>query len=541
MKDLYYGDNLDILRKHVPDSSIDLIYLDPPFNSQRSYNVIFKDKLGRQPASQVDAFEDTWRWTPYTGKVFDELIHLEYASYQLKQLMLAFKKFLSTSDMMAYLIMMAIRLVELHKKLKDTGCLYLHCDSTASHYLKILLDHIFGIQNYRNDIIWKRTLGHHLSTKSFDRMNDTILFYSKGEKYTFNSQYEELSEDEIKLKFPYIETETKRRFTHRQLEQPQNVGSKSEIRKIQGREVTTEQGWRWSQKKIDLELAKNPFKIYWTSSGRPRYKLYADEYPGRKYGNLWDDLMPMGSQDKERQGYQTQKTVALMERIIKASSNEGDTVLDPFCGCGTTIIAAEKLDRRWIGIDITYYAVGLVKDRLSKFTNVQYTETGIPKSYEDAVQLAKTSKFQFEAWAVHALVKGQPFKSKGGGDTGIDGFLYFTDYERKHHNIIIEVKGGDYQPKDIRALKQVMDREGSPLGLIIALEEPTRGMIAEAAGMGRWKLPGGRADYPVLQIYTIKNYFDKLKPDIPDTSGTLQEVKRLIREKDKPPKLPGIG
>jgi len=251
--------------------------------------------------------------------------------------------------------------------------------------------------------------------------------------------------------------------------------------------------------------------------------------------------MPMGSQDRERQGYQTQKTVALMERIIKASSNEDDTVLDPFCGCGTTIIAAEMLGRRWIGIDITYYAVGLVKDRLSKFTNVQYTETGIPKSYEDAVQLAKTSKFQFEAWAVYALVKGQPFKSKGGGDTGIDGFLYFTDYERKHHKVIIEVKGGDYKPKDIRALKQVMDREGSPLGLIIALEEPTRGMIAEAAGMGRWKLPGGRTDYPVLQIYTIKNYFDKLKPDIPDTSGTLQEAKKLIRGKDKHPKLPGIG
>ncbi len=535
MNELYYGDNLDVLRKYIQDSSIDLIYLDPPFNSQRSYNVIFKDKAGRQPASQVDAFEDTWRWTPNTGKVFDELIHLEYASHQLKQLMLAFKQFLSTSDMMAYLTMMAIRLVELHKKLKDTGCLYLHCDSSASHYLKILLDHIFGIQNFRNDIIWKRTLGHHLSTKSFDTMNDTILFYSKGEKYTFNSQYDEISEDEIKKKFPYSELETGRLFSHRQLEQPQNIGSKGEMRIIQGRKVITKQGWRWSQKKIDTELAKNPHLIYWTSSGRPRYKLYADEYKGRKYGNLWDDLMPMGSQDKERQGYQTQKTVALMERIIKASSNEGDTVLDPFCGCGTTIIAAEKLGRRWIGIDITYYAIGLVKDRLSKFPNVQYTETGIPKSYEDAVQLAKASKFQFEAWAVYALVKGQPFKSKGGGDTGIDGFLYFTDFELNHHKVIIEVKGGDYQPKDVRALKQVMDREGAPLGLIIALEEPTRGMIAEAAGMGMWKIPGGKASYLVLQIYTIRDYFNKKKPELPNTSSTLQEVKQLIRERDKHP------
>ncbi|MDP8240432.1 MAG: DNA methyltransferase [Candidatus Hatepunaea meridiana] len=537
---LYFGDNLNVLRKFIPDESVDLIYLDPPFNSERAYNVIFKDEYGRQPSSQIEAFEDTWTWNPLTEQIFDEIMRAERAPYQLKQMMTAFRDFMKNNNLMAYLTMMAIRLIELHRVLKETGSLYLHCDSKASHYLKILLDNIFGVQNYRNEINWQRTLGHHLSTKSFDNMTDTIFFYSKGEKYTFNSQYTQLNEAEMNKKFPYIEKETGKRFTHEKLEQTSNAYSKGEIRLIDGRKVTTNLGWRWSQETFDKRLAENPHLIYWTKEGKPRYKRYADEYEGRKAGSLWNDIPAISSAASERLGYPTQKPIALLERIIGTSSNEGDTVLDPFCGCGTTIVAAEKLERKWVGIDITYYAIGLIKKRIKdQFPDCVYEETGIPRSREDAVNLFHISPFQFEAWAVYA-VNGHPFRSKGGGDTGIDGYMYFTDYEGAHHKIIIEVKGGKYQPKDIRALKQVMDREKAPLGLLITLEPPTKGVISETAAMGRWKLPCGKADYQVLQILTIQDYFDGKLPHLPDTKGTLKEARRLIRNNERHPKLPGF-
>ncbi len=540
MNQLFYGDNLDVLRKHIPGESVDLIYLDPPFNSQRAYNIIFQDKKGKQPVSQIEAFEDTWRWTPQTMQAFDEVMANPGASYPLKQMMTAFKAFMGPSDLMAYLTMMAIRLVELHRVLKKTGSLYLHCDPTASHYLKILLDNVFGQQNYRNEINWKRTLGHHLSTRSFDRMTDTIFFYTKDEGYPFQTQYASVTDKKILEKFPYVEPETGRKFTHEKLEKTSNAYSKGEVRIIQGRSVISNVGWIWTQDTFDERLMDNPNLIYWTGEGRPRYKRYADEYLGRQSSTLWDDIPPLSSNSSERLGYPTQKPLALLDRIVHTSSNEGDLVLDPFCGCGTTVVAAERLGRRWIGIDITYYAIGLVKKRLAEqCPGVEYVEDGIPKSYDDAVQLFRQSPFQFESWAV-ALVGGQPFKSKGGGDRGIDGLLFFKDYEGEHHRIIIEVKGGGYHPKEVRALKQVMDREKAPIGILIALQEPTKGMVAEAAALGYWKLPGGQAEYPILQIFTIQDYFDGKRPHLPDTSGTLKEAKRVIREREKHPTLPGL-
>lgn len=539
MNQLYYGDNLDVLRKHIPDESVDLIYLDPPFNSQRAYNIIFQDKKGKQPVSQIEAFEDTWRWTPLTTQAFDEVMANPSAPHPLKQMLTAFKAFMGPSDLMAYLTMMAIRLVELHRVLKKTGSLYLHCDATASHYLKMLLDNIFGLQNYRNEIHWKRTLGHHLSTRSFDKMIDSIFFYTKNEGHVFHPQFKSVAEKKILDKFPYVEPETGRKFTHEKLEKTSNAYSKGETRIIQGRSVVSNVGWIWTQDTFDERLMDNPNLIFWTGEGRPRYKRYADEYLGRQSSDLWDDIAPLSSNSSERLGYPTQKPLAVLDRVLQTSSNEGDVVLDPFCGCGTTVVAAERLGRRWIGIDITYYAIGLVKKRLAEqCPGAAYLEDGIPKSYDDAVQLSK-KPFQFESWAV-SLVGGQPFKSTGGGDTGIDGLLFFKDYAAEHHRIIVEVKGGGYHPKEVRALKQVMDREKAPLGILIALQDPTKGMVAEAAALGRWKLPGGQVEYPILQIFTIQDYFDGKRPHLPDTSGTLKEAKRVIREREKHPKLPGL-
>ncbi|GIV08264.1 MAG: hypothetical protein KatS3mg019_0355 [Fimbriimonadales bacterium] len=356
---LYYGDNLEVLRKHVEDESVDLIYLDPPFNSNRDYNLLFKEQSGEPAQAQIKAFTDTWRWSECA---FHEFIE-GCPHPPLVELLQGFVRTLGRNDLTAYLVMMAPRLIELHRVLKPTGSLYLHCDPTASHYLKVMLDVIFGAKNFRNEITWKRYAAHSLSQGSYDRVSDRILFYCKDirESRVFTPPREQLPEDEILKRFPYIESETGRRFQHVALEQSSNKSSAGEKRIIQGREVVSEIGWRWSQETFDRRIQENPHIIYWTKAGRPRYKIYADEYEGKPVGDIWTDIPYLSSSDSERLGYPTQKPLALLERILQASSNEGDLVLDPFCGCGTAIVAAEKLRRQWMGIDITHLAIGLIK------------------------------------------------------------------------------------------------------------------------------------------------------------------------------------
>ncbi len=360
---LFYGDNLKIMREQIEDESVDLIYLDPPFNSQATYNILFKDESGDFAPSQVRAFSDTWHW-PDAAEDYDDL--RVSAPEAVRRFLEGLYEFMGPCAMMAYLVMMTSRLLELKRVLKIDGSLFLHCDSTASHYLKLLLDTVFGVKNFRNEILWKRTLGHHLSTRRLDVMTDSIFFYSKSDRYLFNHHYTELTDEEIEQKFPYKEEETGRRYTHEKLEQSSNEYSKEETRIIQGKKVRTNLGWRWTQETFDERLAENPYLIYWTSGGKPRYKRYSDEYLGRKISNLWDDVPPLSSTDKERLGYPTQKPLALLERIINVASNPGDIVLDPFCGCGTTIEAAEKLGRRWIGIDNSAEAISMTNNRLQK-------------------------------------------------------------------------------------------------------------------------------------------------------------------------------
>ena len=505
MNTLYYGDNLEILRKYIRDESVDLIYLDPPFNSQRAYNVIFQDKSGKSPTAQIQAFEDTWYWTEETQAAFDEIMTGKYRS-ELKEMMNAFRQFMGTTNLMAYLTMMAIRLVEMHRVLKMTGSLYLHCDPTASHYLKILLDQVFGLENFRNEIVWKRTTSS--SSKAiavrFGSDHDLVFFYSKSRRHQFNQQY-----------VPFDEEYVKRRFT--------GVDERGRYKDAQLK--TYSEG--------TMEQLKKEDRLIVTRGGKYRYKMYLDEVKGVPLDDVWTDVFPVNAVAKERLGYPTQKPVALLERIIQASSNDGDVVLDPFCGCGTAIAAAEKLGRKWLGIDITHLAISLIKKRIKDhFPDAKFEVVGEPKSVEDAEELFKQSAFQFESWAV-SLVGGQPYKSTGGGDTGMDGFLYFKDFEGKFHRIVIEVKGGAYQPKDIRALARVLEREEAPLGLLIALKSPTKGMLTEAAALGKWTMPVSGKKYRRLQVVTIQELFDGKKPELPDTSETLKKAKRVLREQDK--------
>ncbi len=334
---LILGENMRVIASLLKEfaEKINVIYIDPPFASGTNFKTSTQTGSNQEGTANnsslvvENGFRDTW----------------------------------GIRGMDAYLNFMYQRLLLIAKLLANNGSIFVHLDWHAVHYVKVIMDEIFGYENFRADIIWQRTPGHHLSS-TMDVMTDVILWYSKTADYVYHQQYQSLAEKEKKEKFPYIEKETGRTFTHEKLEQSSNAYSIGEKRIINGREVTTKKGWRWTQETFDKRLAKNPHLIFWTGNGRPRYKRYADEYLGRKIGNLWTDIPALASNDKERLGYPTQKPEALLERIIKMSSNEGDIIVDFFCGSGTTLSVAEKFNRRWIGVDSSEYAIELTKTRL---------------------------------------------------------------------------------------------------------------------------------------------------------------------------------
>ena len=456
---LYYGDNLDILRRYVKDESVDLIYLDPPFKSSQDYNVLFKEQNGTRAAAQIMAFEDTWRWDEAAASAFEEIV---VAGGRASQVMQAFRTFLGENDMMAYLSMMAPRLVELRRVLKSTGSIYLHCDPTASHYLKMLMDAVFGVQNFRNEIVWhyKRWPA---KQKNFQRMHDVVLFYSyRHQKNTFNIILEPLS-------------------------------------------AGTKKRWRGKKSKVEFEGKK-----------RLVTQMTDEDSLGRPSDDVWD--MPViNSQAKERLGYPTQKPEALLERIIQASSNEGDVVLDPFCGCGTAVAVAQKLNRRWIGIDITHLAISLIKQRLfdSFGDKVTYEVVGEPVALAGAVELAKQDKFQFQWWAL-GLVNARPVEQKKGADKGIDGRRYFIDGQDRHtESIIFSVKGGHTGVKDIRDLRGVIEREKAAIGIFITLEKPTAPTRKEAAAAGFYHSDYQGTKHSRLQVFTIEELLEGKELDLP--------------------------
>ncbi len=525
MNHLYYGDNLQILREHIKDESADLIYLDPPFNSQASYNVLFKAPSGEQSAAQIEAFEDTWHWNDVAEQAFDEVMHSDNSD--VAEMLRAMRSFLKENDMMAYLTMMAVRLSELHRTLKPTGTLYLHCDPTASHYLKILLDAIFNAQNFRSEIIWKRTTAKSLMTKRLPDNHDVLFCYGKTDQSTWNDAAIHTPYDEDNL-----DEKTASKYSHRdpdgRLYQLDNLINPNPNRPNLTYEfLGITRVWRWTKQRMqaayeaDLVVQPSPGAV-------PRLKRYLDEQKGRALDDVWTDIFPLNSQAQERLGYPTQKPLALLDRIIQISSNENDLILDPFCGCGTTVHSAQRLNRRWIGIDITHLAISLIEKRLKDaFPSIEFDVHGTPKDQDGARALAKADKYQFQWWAV-SLVDAVPYGGKKkGADTGIDGLIYFKPDGKITERAIVSVKGGENVGVPmIRDLGHVVDRENAKIGIFITLAEPTKPMITEAVSAGFYETPYGK--FPKLQIYTIEELFAGVKPKLPWIDPT--SFKKAARE-----------
>ena len=509
---LYYGDNLEILRKYIPDSSIDLVYLDPPFNSKATYNVLYKEQTGESSQAQITAFEDTWHWGLESEKALQDIFASPIAPPSVKDFMSVMPRFLGKkTDVAAYLAMMCVRLLELRRVLKDTGSIYLHCDPTASHYLKILMDALFGAYNFRNEIVWRRYGAHNdvgQGSRHFGRVQDILLFYTKTERYKWTQLFTPLSADYIESTYKY-ETGTNRRFMTTPLTAPGGAEKGNPVFEWHG----YTRSWRYN--KETLERLDQEGKIYYSRTGYPRQKHYLDGSRGVPVQSVWDDIGSLSGAHRERLGYPTQKPEALLERIIEACSGEGDIVLDPFCGCGTAIVVAHKLNRKWIGIDITHLAISTMKWRLEKkFPNIQYRVIGEPEDLASAKELASQNKYQFQWWAV-SLIGGQPYgDKKKGADTGIDGYLYFMDEKNKVKKGITSVKSGNVSVSQVRDLIGVVQREKAEMGIFLCLESATKPMQMEADSQGFYHSPLGK-DYPKIQIFTIEQLLEGKKPDIP--------------------------
>jgi len=517
MNTLYYGDNRDILPRYVKDESVDLIYLDPPFKSNQDYNVLFAEQSGEKSAAQIMAFEDTWHWNAESAKWFE---HVVSQGGKAGDLLVAFHRFLGENDMMAYLANMAPCLVELRRVLKPTGSIYLHCDPTASHYLKLLMDAVFGAKNVRNEIIWrryKRPKGSQFEARKFGVSTDTLLFYGKTEESRFYIDRVKIPLDEDGIKARFTLSDEKGKYYSGPLLRSSSMGNRPNLVYEYNGFTPGPEGWRMTREKLE-ELDQRG-DMFWTSGGIPRRKVRLDDFPGVPVDNLWIDIEAIGSQASERLGYPTQKPEALLERIIKASSNEGDVVLDPFCGCGTAVAVAQKLNRKWIGIDITHLAITLIKKRLRDSfgdeVEKQYSVFGEPVDLQGAVELAEQDKYQFQWWAL-GLVGARPEEQKKGADRGIDGRRTFFEGKDRHpEQILISVKGGKTSSPHVRDLVGTMEREKAALGLLITLNEPTRDMIKEAASAGFYHSEFSGTKHQKVQILTIEKLLEGHKPDLP--------------------------
>jgi DNA modification methylase len=490
---LYYGDNLNVLQEHIPDNSVDLVYLDPPFNSARNYNVLFAGRDGTRAAAQIKVFEDTWGWDQAAARAYQ---HTVEQGGKVSEVMQAFRLFLGENDMLAYLAMMAPRLVELRRVLKDTGSLYLHCDPTASHYLKLLLDAVFGPTMFRSEIVWKRSSAHSDAKQGraqHGHIHDAILFYTKGDEWTWNTLYTpydaEYLESEYRHRMPdgryYKETDLTA------AKPGGDVSYEWRVKRAAGArweaDLTDEWenpkgGWEyagvppytgryWGYSKDNLIAFAKAGKLIHRETGMPRLVQFADEMPGVPLQDLWSDIPPIGPKAAERLGYPTQKPEELLERIIASSSNPGDVVLDPFCGCGTAVAAAQKLGRQWIGIDVTHLAINLIRTRLRDAfgDDAKFAVIGEPTTVDDAEELAGTDPYQFQWWAL-GLVGARPVEQRKGADKGIDGRLYFhAEKSGKTDSIIFSVKAGHVNVAHVRDLRGVLDREKAAIGVLISL------------------------------------------------------------------------
>lgn len=518
---LYYGDNLEVLAK-LPSESVDLVYLDPPFNSARNYNVIFArgTTTHADVGAQIEAFTDTWTWTPAT--------EAEYSAYvngglpnSVADALSAFRTLLGENDALAYLVNMAPRLVELRRLLKPGGSLWLHCDPVMSHYLKVMLDAIFDAQNFRNEVIWQRTMAKGYQTRRLPSNHDVIITYTVGGgEPTWNSEAAfipyDLAELDSKTNSKYSSLDDEgRRYRYTSL-----IGPNDPRPNLTYEFLGITRRWRWTKER--MQAAYEAGEVVQTAPGRvPQFKRYLDEQRGKPLADIWADIPPLNSQAAERLGYPTQKPLALLERILRLASNEGDVVLDPFAGCGTTIDAAQNLGRRWIGIDITYIAVDLIEKRLlhthGPSITSSYEVNGIPRDTGGAHALFDRNPFDFERWAV-AQVNAQP-NEKQVGDRGIDGVARFLlGGTSEFGKILISVKGGrQLNPSMVRDLIGTVETQKAAMGVLVTQHEPTKGMIEAVNHAGSYTHPANGQTYPRLQLITTSDLFAGKRPLMPPT------------------------
>lgn len=526
---LYYGDNLDVLRKSIEKASVDLVYLDPPFNSNRSYNVLFKAHSGEDSQAQIEAFDDTWRWSQQTEALYLSMIG-GGVPVKVSDALEAMRKLLGTSDVLAYIVMMTARLVELHRVLKPTGSLYLHCDPTASHYLKIILDSIFGPEQFRNEVVWKRAhtvKGNAGQGSRFWAPNtDSLLFYAKGSEHTFSPQFNPYSDDYLRKHYRYSDDRGQYRLIS--MIGPGGAAKGNPYYEVMG----VSRYWRYSEQRMS-ELIADGMVVQTKPGTVPQRKQYLEDGQGVAIQSLWEDIGSLQASAAERLGYPTQKPLALLERIIAASSNEGDVVLDPFCGCGTTIDAAQKLGRKWIGIDVTYLAVDLIQKRLRRTYGDQidksYEVHGIPTDLEGAKALFDANPFDFERWAV-SLVNGEP-NQKQVGDKGVDGRIRFWATPTSMGTCLVSVKGGKaVPPTNMRDLVGTVQSQNAEMGLLITMAAPTRGVKEEADKSGSYVSELTGTSYPRVQVITVPELLAHQRPKLPESVDPYMSAKPYAGE-----------
>lgn len=546
---LYYGDNLDVLAG-MPSASVDLIYLDPPFNSQRNYNLVFRDK---STSGQKRAFVDVWNWDDKAERAYRDLTSPSYgAPAPLREIIKALHDFFGPDrrDDMAYPAMMAIRLLEMHRILKDTGTLYLHCDPTASHYLRLILDAIFGEDRFLNEVVWRRATAKN-DPNRYGRCHDTILVYARGKTFTWNQEYTPFQDYSVEKNYTAVEEGTGRRFRLSDLTANKPGGDTDY--EWHGQRPYKGRHWAFSREKMDEMLAAG--RIVFRRTGMPVYKRYLDEMPGVPVTDVWTDISLLASASPERIGYPTQKPVALLKRIIEASSNPGDVVLDPFCGCGTSFEAAREAGRVWNGIDISVAAVEVIRERMDRvMPGTHYLEYGFPADIEGAQRLAATNPHSFQWWVL-AKVRGRQIASgrgrrpdKKGGDRGVDGEILVRDIDDgRLLRVIVSVKAGaNLNPSMLRDLVGTVAAERADMGLLLTMAPPTEGMRKAAREHGTIPSSLHPNGCPRFQIITVEDIFAGKHPLLPGrnvtqdsapTSATAQPTLPGIAEVDRPATL----
>ena len=535
---IYYGDNLEIMKSLLEEKSdfIDLVYIDPPFNSKRNYNILYKDRNSEDDEIlQQEVFKDTWSNVHYR----QNLEEIKNLGLLILDNYLSFIKDSLPPSYVSYLSMMAIRIYYIKELLKDTGSFYLHCDPTMSHYLKTMCDLIFGSDNFRNEIVWKRTYAHN-DPRKFGRNQDIILFFTKSSNFILNVQYESYDPEYIKTNFGYNDERGKYQSmtltgpgvnpndeTWQGYNPSQSNRSWSIPKRVVNRLVGDKKAKTMSRiERLNL-LEKNNYIIF-SKNKIPRFKEYLHEMPGTPIQEIWTDINPIGSQAKERLGYPTQKPLALLTRIIQASSNEGDLVADFFCGCGTTVDACASLKRNFIGADISTISTGLIRKRLqekhSLIAGKHYEVEGLPQNLEQAKMLAKQDKFKFQDWAVHYLARGIVNKKKT-GDKGIDGYLYFKSPEKEPYLCILEIKGGEnLSISQVRAFIKTCQEDEKRAGVLLTMGNITDGMKRECFAAGTVFL-----DIPKCEIVNIEDVMVGKEPKVFHLNSLYKNSKKETR------------